>query len=402
MMRSPICAWPPDWWRTGDQSEITRMGSPLTFWKLQQVPVLWLLDHTGRRAWIDDPIGHQRQLLPMVRVASLWIWLIALALTTAWSRAAYGPRAMALAAWLFALSPNLIAHGSLATMELPLAAATTAMFWFFWRFLSSRNRPWFWASAAAGGLAFSCKYTAIRLSAPIVSRLVARAVARRRERCKPPDPPGRVENARLRADHDRDQPRCHRLRANPAQCGIGSSPDSRTMAGDDDGAQGLSPVRDPAPARLGRFCDSDEPPGEWGCQLSSRATATSGWWYYYFVALAVKVPPGFWLLVVARLALVRPLLRAAGTGRAFLRVARDAPHGTDSTHDLPVLDDHRGRLVAELWGPLLAPGRPAGNRLGLWTGGYQEPHLAGGRGVARCFQLSGGDRRQPSLRTHVF
>ena len=36
------------WWRTGDQSEITRMGSPLTFWKLQQVPVLWLLDHLGQ------------------------------------------------------------------------------------------------------------------------------------------------------------------------------------------------------------------------------------------------------------------------------------------------------------------------------------------------------------------
>ena len=26
------------WWRTGDQAEITRMGSPLTFWKLQQAP----------------------------------------------------------------------------------------------------------------------------------------------------------------------------------------------------------------------------------------------------------------------------------------------------------------------------------------------------------------------------
>ena len=26
------------WWRTGEESEITRLGSPLTFWKLQQVP----------------------------------------------------------------------------------------------------------------------------------------------------------------------------------------------------------------------------------------------------------------------------------------------------------------------------------------------------------------------------
>ena len=58
------------WWRTGNQAEITRMGSPLTFWKLQQVPVLWLLDHAGRRGWIDDPIGHQRELLPLVRLGS--------------------------------------------------------------------------------------------------------------------------------------------------------------------------------------------------------------------------------------------------------------------------------------------------------------------------------------------
>ena len=43
------------WWRTGEQAEISRMGSPLTFWKLQQAPVLWVLDRMGRGAWIDDP-----------------------------------------------------------------------------------------------------------------------------------------------------------------------------------------------------------------------------------------------------------------------------------------------------------------------------------------------------------
>ena len=110
------------WWRTGDQSEITRMGSPLTFWKLQQAPVLWLLDCAGHGDWIDDPIGHQQELLPLARLGSAWIWLVAFALTIAWSRRSYGPRAMALAAWLFALSPNLIAHGALATMEFPLVA----------------------------------------------------------------------------------------------------------------------------------------------------------------------------------------------------------------------------------------------------------------------------------------
>src|SRR5947209_13409615 len=65
------------WWRTGDQDEITRMGSPLTFWKVQQAPVLWTLDRLGLRSWVDDPIGHQERLLPVVRLGGLWIWLVA-------------------------------------------------------------------------------------------------------------------------------------------------------------------------------------------------------------------------------------------------------------------------------------------------------------------------------------
>src|SRR3954465_3645568 len=68
------------WWQTGDQAQITRMGSPLLFWKLQQVPVLWVLDRLGQRELIDDPIGRQEELLPLVRTGALCIWLVALAL----------------------------------------------------------------------------------------------------------------------------------------------------------------------------------------------------------------------------------------------------------------------------------------------------------------------------------
>ncbi len=156
------------WWRTGEQSEITRMGSPLTFWRLQQAPVLWTLDRLGRRELIDDPIGHQQELLPLVRAGALWIWLAALLLCACWSRRLYGPRAMALAAWLFALSPNLLAHGGLATMELPLLACTTGMLCLFWTFLDTGRRRWFWASAGMGGLAVSCKFTTV-LFPPILA-----------------------------------------------------------------------------------------------------------------------------------------------------------------------------------------------------------------------------------------
>src|SRR5829696_644073 len=63
------------WWRTGDQEEISRMGSPVTFWKLQQAPVLWALDRSGRRAWVDDPVRYQAELLPVARAGGLWIWV---------------------------------------------------------------------------------------------------------------------------------------------------------------------------------------------------------------------------------------------------------------------------------------------------------------------------------------
>ncbi len=78
---------------------------------------------------------------------------------------------MALASWIFALSPNLLAHGSLATMEMPLVAASNGAFWSFWRFLDTRRERWLWSAAALAGLAFSCKFTAI-LFPPIFCRRV--------------------------------------------------------------------------------------------------------------------------------------------------------------------------------------------------------------------------------------
>ncbi|GAC1471989.1 MAG: hypothetical protein NVSMB9_18690 [Isosphaeraceae bacterium] len=158
------------WWRTGDQNEITRMGSPLTFWKVQQGPVLWILDRLGHRELADGPEVHQARLLPLARWGALWIWVVAFGITVYWSRLLHGPRAMALTAWLFALSPNLLAHGSLVTMELPLVACTSAVFFFYWKYLKNGRALDFLASASLAGLAFSCKFTAILL--PILLGLV--------------------------------------------------------------------------------------------------------------------------------------------------------------------------------------------------------------------------------------
>ena len=157
------------WWRTGEQTRITRPGSPLSFWKLQQVPMLWTLDRLGYGDWIDDPKQYE------ARAARRWRGPRRSgsgSRPSAWSRAGAvactGP-----ARWCWPrggsrMSPNLLAHGPLVTMETPILAAMTGDV----RSSSGcssgpADRRAFVASAVVGGLAFSCKFTAVARAADL-------------------------------------------------------------------------------------------------------------------------------------------------------------------------------------------------------------------------------------------
>jgi 4-amino-4-deoxy-L-arabinose transferase-like glycosyltransferase len=297
------------WWRTGDQAEITRMGSPVTFWKLQQAPVYWVLDHCGRSAWIDDPIGNQRSLLPFMRFGSAWIWLTAFLGTIAWSRHSYGPRAMALAAWLFALSPNLIAHGALVTMELPLVAVTTAAFWMFWRFLATNRVPWFWGAAAISGLAFSCKYTAILLP-PIL------AVVWYVSLCKAHD--SRLRDIIARVTRGMLGFCLIMIVGNLAVTGFARIPLSTSRGPHPTLAEWFGPrgseslhllYETPLPQDWVGFATQVHHQTSGGMSYLLGERRTQGWWYYYLVALAVKVPLTLWVLAAGRLALLHKIDR---------------------------------------------------------------------------------------------
>jgi Dolichyl-phosphate-mannose-protein mannosyltransferase len=293
------------WWRTGDQSEITRMGSPLTFWKLQQVPVLWLLDHSGRRDWINDPAIHQQALLPLVRLGSAWIWLVAFGFTAAWARRSNGPRAMALAAWLFTLSPNLLAHGALITMELPLVAAVTVMFFLFRRFLETSHWRWFWAAAAIGGVGFSCKFTMILFPAVLG---VIWWVTRIRE-----GEPHLLALTR-RIAYSITGFLLVMLLADVVVTGFARLPLSSSEGNHPTVARwfgqrhaGLigSLYETPVPQDWVGFLTQLHHQASGGPSYLLGERRMKGWWYYYLVALAVKVPPAFWLLVAARIMLQR-------------------------------------------------------------------------------------------------
>lgn len=303
------------WWRTGRQSEITRMGSPLLFWKLQQAPVLWALDRTGHGDWVDDPVANQSALLPLVRLGSLWIWLVAFALTALWSRLLAGPRAMVFGAWLFALSPNLLAHGALATMELPLTAAATAMFLLFWWFLAAGSPRAFWAAAVVGGVAWSCKYTTV-LVPPILGVLwwadrgmqgerrfvrLTFAVAR-----------GMVGFLAVMALANLIVTGFAVLPLSPRH---ESHPRLLATFGPAVGPWVARASEVPVPQELVGFANQMYRQGQGGASYLFGQRRMTGWRYYYFVALAVKVPLTFWLLAVGRIVLAR---RLPTTGKAWV------------------------------------------------------------------------------------
>ncbi|QDV33210.1 glycosyltransferase family 39 protein [Tautonia plasticadhaerens] len=305
-----------EWWRTGQQETIGRMGSPMTFLKLQQATTFWILDRLGRGHLLDDPIAHQATLLPIVRVGALWLWATALAITSIWARRAYGPRASAMAALLFAVSPNLLAHGGLITMELPLLACWTASSLLFARFLETGRRGAFLGASAAAGLAFSCKFTAVVLP-PIL------ALAWLTDRL-------------LRGDR-RPLGLVVRVSSGMAAFGLVMVATNLLVTG----METMTPsarVGESHPALVGRFgptidgllasaAESDWPQ-DWvafaiqaihqrsgGPSYLLGERRTEGWWYYYLVAMAVKVPVAFWLLAGGRAAIGLRSLRDRGWRR---------------------------------------------------------------------------------------
>ena len=331
------------WLRTGDQEEITRMGSPLTFWKWQQAPVLWLLDRWDRSAWVDDPERYQVELLPWVRLWSLHVWLIAWGTTVLWAKQMHGPRAAVLAAWLFTLSPNLLAHGGLITMETPITACAVLASFAFWRFLRDPQPRfgfgrWFWISAAASGLAFSCKFTAILFpilfgAAWWLIEVRELAIAQRAAKADDPNPtrgliplPLRILTSRtIRIAAIMTAYVAAMLAADWLITGGAMLTPSKTA--------GAHLVSQRLPESLrGWFATIAETPmpQDWvGFAIQSNHQRSggpsylfgerrmTGWRHYYLVALAVKVPLGFWLLAATR-AVIRPTRPGRGDALPIL------------------------------------------------------------------------------------
>ena len=150
-----------DWWKTGADESISRMGSPVTFWKWQSLPALIWLEWSGELNDLHEPINQLPTLLPVFRFSALWIWVLGLWAAQFWAWRLNGPKAALFTGICYALGPNLLAHGSLITMECPLWVFWTLSFIGISDYISRRSYKTFALGSIFAGIAFSMKFTAV-------------------------------------------------------------------------------------------------------------------------------------------------------------------------------------------------------------------------------------------------
>jgi 4-amino-4-deoxy-L-arabinose transferase-like glycosyltransferase len=188
-------------------------------------------------------------------------------------------------------------------MELPVLAAITGMLFLFWAFLTSGRRRWLWASAAVGGLAFSCKYTTV-LIPPILT--VAWWLCEWRQRGASGAGFVRITS---RVALGMSGYLLVLLLANLVVTGVAFMPLSQSKGDHPSIAAKLGGRFTPWIARI----YETSMPQDWvgfatqthhqmsgGPSYLLGERRQTGWRYYYLVALAVKVPLTFWLLLAGR------------------------------------------------------------------------------------------------------
>ncbi len=114
-----------------------------------------------------------------------------------WSRELYGPRAAWFSLVLYAFSPDILAHGRLATTEMALASFSFISAYYFWRLLEAPGRRIALLSALFLGLGLSSKYSGLIF---VISFLLIAVVwgLRKRSHAAPSDgafPSGRAASS---------------------------------------------------------------------------------------------------------------------------------------------------------------------------------------------------------------
>lgn len=103
-----------------------------------------------------------------IRIIIFWPRIVAVLTATLlgivvflWAKDAFGPKAGILALVLYCFEPNIIAHGSIATLDIPMTFFVFASFYTMWKFMQNWRFRFLALSSIFISLAIMTKYTAL-------------------------------------------------------------------------------------------------------------------------------------------------------------------------------------------------------------------------------------------------
>ncbi|KPJ59371.1 MAG: hypothetical protein AMJ46_11590 [Latescibacteria bacterium DG_63] len=120
-------------------------------------------DWTFAREFLFHSGNDADRIMFWARFQVLLLWALLGLVVFAWSRRLFGLRAGYFSLLLYVFSPNILAHGRLATMEIPFACLAFISAYFFWRLLEKPSARFVITSGVFVGLALSAKYSGLVL-----------------------------------------------------------------------------------------------------------------------------------------------------------------------------------------------------------------------------------------------
>jgi hypothetical protein len=141
----------------------------------RDVDVQW---RAGRRLLFGGAPGSADRIVLLGRLPVIALTLLASGLLWSWARDLFGEVTATALLALFALDPNILAHGSLLTTDLPLTCFTLGTFYFLWRCARSLCASNALAAAAFLAFALSSKFSGIVLPVLILVVLIWRSLRR--------------------------------------------------------------------------------------------------------------------------------------------------------------------------------------------------------------------------------
>ncbi len=136
------------------------------------VDCLGAADLPRGRALLSSAANADDSLLTDSRLMMVGVALLLGAFVWAWSDVRYGAGSGVLAAALFAIDPNILAHSHLITPDISVTACSFIAVYYLWRFLAESRSRHAWLCGVALGLALLSKYTGL-LMLPVCVVLIA-------------------------------------------------------------------------------------------------------------------------------------------------------------------------------------------------------------------------------------